>query len=1172
MKLSSSATKDALFVVLLLTVAATVLGFSNNLIRGYVSLRAAFLYFGAALLGWGLVLSALARDETFLGEKPLLAALGLEAVALAVSVAVSSMPWVSFLGSMPRLMGALSYWSFVVLGLGVVLTVSDSEAKLLALLRVLMIIALVVSVHSLHELVGTRGFRAPGLLGNPDFLGNWLAAVFFTGFALALYDDSRAGTVLAMLGSVMALVGIVFAQTRGAWLGMAVGMVVFLALARPGGQRADRTLRRTAAWFGLLFVVSLLLLVAFRLDWAKEGVLGYLHKVKANLPPDVRSASDAVYLAKFHGTVKTLAFLSIVGGLPLMGWALLVSLWLYWPARLKLGVLGGFLAALVVGLSLLWVTPTGRHLRKKRLRLHFENEGRAIIWRDTAKNMIPKVWYRGVGIETFRVGFLPYKSIDLAKNGPRQNWRNPHDVILYELASNGILGLLAFLSVVVVAFWLLTKARKRARGDPFEILVAGLTASLTAYLVHNLVNYDVVATGATFYLNVGLTQVMALVALRRKQAAQQADETTHMEPGIGAEGPDESGLAGRSSKAETAGKAAKVGRSAKGDKAGKVGRSAKGGKAGKVGRSGKGGKAGKVGRPERGAGPGGSELGEWWLPSVPSGVIGGLFLLSLVPLMIGSSGQLKTWLFVTPLAFFLGIVVSVLGRLRPRSLRSTQRRLMGLAGAFTGLWLAVGLPAVWFKPIHEGLIRDPFKWLWSLILLGPFLVVLFTEGVWRSDHKQEGEQAAGQAGNGQRSGGGENGSLLTSRSTSTVAALALLLVFALGSGSYGARHVYADWHLHRAKGISKTAVARIVRSGRRVVQALRSLAKLERSGRIDSSQAGSKRAALMAGLPKVQTVLKKLLADVRGHGTKAVSVYPMMGFFHHQYAKALQAFVKEPGLLPADLERKVLDEAVAESEKGTKNNTNPESANSNLAVLYYWSMRACGRDMTCRRRRLGQAKSALNRSISYDRYYYDTHRMKAFILMREGKLAEAVAELRLALEIISFRRDKYPTVLQVERSIDDTLLRRAYQAARSGNWQQAFDEAQQVVNRYGDPLPPAYLVMGRAAMRLKKYGEAEKQLTIAVEQMKPAHYPDAELDLARVLARRGRMDEALKLVTGLIEPKLREPQALLVRAWIYDRQGRTDKALADYQRFLRRKPRWPGADKIKAKIRALQGR
>ncbi len=1155
MKLSSAATKNALFVVLLLTVMATVLGFSNNLIRGYVSLRASFLYFGAAVLGWGVLVSALAKDEEFVIEKPLLAALGLEALALLVSIGVSSMPWVSFLGSMPRLMGALSYWSFILVGVGTVLVVSDSEARLIVLLRVLMIAAVVMSIHSLHELVGTRGFRAPGLLGNPDFLGNWLVSVFFTGFALTLYDRSKVGAGLAALGSAFALIGIIFAQTRGAWLGLAVGMVVFVALARPGEDDKRSVLLRSSYWFLTLLFLSAFALALFHLDWAKEGALGYLHKVKGKMPPDAAAASDAAYLAKFYATAKTMTLLSLLAGLPMAAWGLVSTSWAKWSKSIKLAALGAVALSAVASVVFLWAVPSGQAFRKKKLRLHFENEGRTIIWRDTATKMIPKVWYKGVGIETFRVGFLPYKSIDLAINGPRQNWRNPHDVILYELASNGILGLLAFLSVVVVAFWLLIKARRRSRGDPFELLVVGLTASLSAYLVHNLVNYDVVATGMTFYLNVGLAQVLALVALRRQdqqgpQAQEEAREEKAPDATEDAAGPADSGAVRTTKKTKTKSKTKKKGKT----RAAKTGRALRSNS--KSGSSGAGGRRSST----RG------HAATWGLGSRATVAVGLMFALSIVSAAFGNNEGLGKWLLLGPVLFFGAVSLAVAGVFGDTD-RPSNGLVVTVCSVFTVLWLSLTLPALSSDAFHDAVLRDPFKWLWAAILIGPLLSLVFVPGAWwASGRSGQGDEAEGDG------GVRHQDRPLFSNGAVSVGLLVLLAVMALGAGRYAAGHLYADWHLHRTKGISKSVVPKLVAKGRQVMNQLRKLAALERSGRISADRASSVRANLLDVRTKVQVELHKLLVRVRSHGKRSVANYSMMGFFHHQYAKALQSFVKEPGLLPRDEERSVLEEAVSESEKGIENNTNPESANSNLAVLHYWSMRLCGRDAACRQERRNRSLEALNRSISYDRYYYDTHRMKAYILMQMGQLDEAVSEIRLALKIISYRRDKYPTVVQVERSIADKLLSRAYRAARSQKWQQAYDEAQQVINRFGDPMPAAYLVMGRAAYKMRRFEDAEAQYRRAIGQMKPAHFPDAELDLARLLAEKGRYDEGLGLLSPLLEPRVREPQALLVRAWIFEKQGKPHAALADYRLFLSLRPKWPTAAKIKAKIQKLSNR
>lgn len=1133
--------QNIMLAAVLITTAGVTLAFSENLLRGYVVARFCFLLTGASVFLATLCAAWLAKDPLMDQNRRFFIILAAQGVALGVSVLVSIMPWVSLLGSVPRMMGALTYWCYLLGAAATVVAIGHKRNRIVVVLRLLMVLSVVVAIHSFYELPSVRGFRPPGLLGNPDFLGNWLVVVFASGFALLLVEKSKPATITAGAGTVFALTALVYSQTRGAWLGLAVSVFVFIGLARPREEQYQKIRSRVLIWAVCTAALVTVLLVAYKI-WGLDAVREFVKKT-----PRQRLSFN---LELFRRRTYTAAILVTLVAVVLVIWSQAITRWKQLGRTWHIRILVGCIALVAATTGIIFGTKPGQTFAEKNLRLKFKNEGRTIIWRDTIKGMVPEVWHKGCGIETFRVAFLPHKSIDLAKNGPKQNWRNPHNVILYELTSNGILGLLTYLAVVIFSFLALVRARRQSLQTSFGLLVTGLLASFCGYLVHNLFNYDVVATGYTFYLMVGLAQASWLVSRYETKAAET-------KPRDGAKEKDPSTPVSKKTYKRKKHKKKSSAAKKKSSKEGK--------------------KTPPVASPI----------------SLP--LTARIVLLACVGVVMAGTAARSTeqtgwviFLFTAAPLLFWGAL-----ELRSTAWHGVKQKYvvfsqsdalppgvtLTLAISYAVLFVTLAGAYFSFDWLYQTLAKDALPVLLLVVVESCWMIMAFApSSIW---HRTDASATANEAEKDRESAAaptdGKTKGLCGARLWSGAVITAAVVS---GAVWFCAKQVRADWGLHKAKGYSKVVDRKLNRRLNKLTQARKKIKqRLRRAERQNVSAkmlaAARRRLRLIEhNLKGIKLQFAAMLKKILHYGRMGTNHFRFMGFFHHQYSKSLQPFVRNPGRLSKQKANAVMMEAVRHAQMAPRNNTNPESAYSHLAVMHYWSMRFCsvasgGSSVAaCKKRRFQKAKSALRKSIGHDRFYYDTHRMMAFMQMKDGNLDAAVREIKLSKKIIRNKLRKFSNVKQVDDMIKRALLRKGYRLSKKKEYADAVLAYEDALNLYGEPMPEAHHLLGSAYMNLKRYKEAERHLRLAIKQNSRLY--EAHLDMARLHFKRQQVEKGFERINKLIVPRVRDADALLVRAWAYEKLGKIQAARKDLKRYLILEPRSKKAARVRKKLAQLK--
>lgn len=222
------------------------LSFSTAVYRLYTLPRMAVLLTGSAVLL--ALLCATALDSRLrqsaiklLNHKHMLF-VTLYVVCVGISTFFAIAPRNSFFGSFENQTGLLTHLCFFICCVSLVIGAGRVWMRLQSLLWAMLITGLLISVYAVAQFFGIEPFvradlyrftsagatliRVFGTLGHADYLGNFLLYVAFVAPAFALISGGRARRI-ALFAALLIVFAIICSGTRGAWLGLVFGGLVF---------------------------------------------------------------------------------------------------------------------------------------------------------------------------------------------------------------------------------------------------------------------------------------------------------------------------------------------------------------------------------------------------------------------------------------------------------------------------------------------------------------------------------------------------------------------------------------------------------------------------------------------------------------------------------------------------------------------------------------------------------------------------------------------------------------------------------------------------------------------------------------------------------------------------------------------------------------------------------
>lgn len=220
-----------------------------------------------------------------------LACLGAQWISTAVSTLGSSNALLSVEGSSWRHDGLIVETAILLFAFMVAAWLIDDNHRLGALLRTATLAGAIASLYGIAQYFGWDPFlaprsylagegpftivRPPGTLGHADYFANWLVMVAYLALALTAVRNDRRWKVIARVTIGLAAFAILLSGTRSALLGLIVGAMVFLAVARP---RIDRTgwavLAAAMVALAVLFASPAGMKLRARVHWSLDDVRG----------------------------------------------------------------------------------------------------------------------------------------------------------------------------------------------------------------------------------------------------------------------------------------------------------------------------------------------------------------------------------------------------------------------------------------------------------------------------------------------------------------------------------------------------------------------------------------------------------------------------------------------------------------------------------------------------------------------------------------------------------------------------------------------------------------------------------------------------------------------------------------------------------------------------------
>lgn len=502
-KKSQRRTSEGPTPVLLVTLSLILLVFplvfySRAVTRAFdLTKSAVFTWLWLVLGSWILFLS-LWKDQKWL-KTPLLIPIIGYALSLVFSTIFSITPVISFLGVYERQIGLIVQLQAISLAF-ILAGVVDRKNLLNIVVDTLIVFGTVNALVGISQFFGfdplgfTSGYgtEAFGFMGNPDFFGPVMVITTFLTFGRLLSDLGSDNTWIWLTSFALQFFSLmVTAQggVMGAFGGLTMGFLTFHTFFTGDDKKKNEKWLYAALGVALaLFVLTLLVFPANRMTDLLSAVLGI--------------------------------------GVGLTLWAFINLVFLDRRDHAKLWRFSAILVVVVLAVGIFGVyeiysLPPVTIAEK----LGSTVGTRLVLWKHTIgfsiENTLDGKLF-GIGIESFRRGFMPYKPLELSQLEPNVNYDDPHNNFLGVLAKAGIIGFVFYAWIFIAAAGMLYKTLKMAEPKKEKMLIIGIAAALVAYATNLVTIFDMLPSLMMFYALLGLIMASYNIYVRPTEEIKQA--------------------------------------------------------------------------------------------------------------------------------------------------------------------------------------------------------------------------------------------------------------------------------------------------------------------------------------------------------------------------------------------------------------------------------------------------------------------------------------------------------------------------------------------------------------------------------------------------------------------------------------------------------------------------
>jgi len=501
-KKSQRRTSEGPTPVLLVTLSLILLVFplvfySRAVTRAFdLTKSAVFTWLWLVLGSWILFLS-LWKDQKWL-KTPLLIPIIGYALSLVFSTIFSITPVISFLGVYERQIGLIVQLQAISLAF-ILAGVVDRKNLLNIVVDTLIVFGTVNALVGISQFFGfdplgfTSGYgtEAFGFMGNPDFFGPVMVITTFLTFGRLLSDLGSDNTWIWLTSFALQFFSLmVTAQggVMGAFGGLTMGFLTFHTFFTGDDKKKNEKWLYAALGVALaLFVLTLLVFPANRMTDLLSAVLGI--------------------------------------GVGLTLWAFINLVFLDRREHAKLWRFSAILVVVVLAVGIFGVyeiysLPPVTIAEK----LGFTVGTRLVLWKHTIgfsiENTLDGKLF-GIGIESFRRGFMPYKPLELSQLEPNVNYDDPHNNFLGVLAKVGIIGFVFYAWIFIAAAGMLYKTLRVAEPKKEKMLIIGIAAALVAYATNLVTIFDMLPSLMMFYALLGLIMASYNIYVRPTEEIKQ---------------------------------------------------------------------------------------------------------------------------------------------------------------------------------------------------------------------------------------------------------------------------------------------------------------------------------------------------------------------------------------------------------------------------------------------------------------------------------------------------------------------------------------------------------------------------------------------------------------------------------------------------------------------------